>query len=79
MMDLLFNWPNKHPKILCLGAHSDDIEIGCGGTLLNASKKNDIYKWPWFNENIYDEEICSMKTLTGNKKSLYSLYGNNIL
>src|SRR5579862_9402645 len=21
-------------KILCLGAHSDDIEIGCGGTLL---------------------------------------------
>ncbi len=23
-----------HLKILCLGAHSDDIEIGCGGTLL---------------------------------------------
>lgn len=22
------------PRILCLGAHSDDIEIGCGGTLL---------------------------------------------
>src|SRR5271157_339204 len=21
-------------KVLCLGAHSDDIEIGCGGTLL---------------------------------------------
>src|SRR5512146_2938504 len=21
-------------RILCLGAHSDDIEIGCGGTLL---------------------------------------------
>src|SRR5580658_1591657 len=21
-------------KILCLGAHSDDIEIGCGGTIL---------------------------------------------
>ena len=21
-------------QILCLGAHSDDIEIGCGGTLL---------------------------------------------
>lgn len=25
--------PNGH-RILCLGAHSDDIEIGCGGTLL---------------------------------------------
>ena len=21
-------------SILCIGAHSDDIEIGCGGTLL---------------------------------------------
>lgn len=33
-------------KILCLGAHSDDIEIGCGGTLLSwiaAGRKLDIY------------------------------------
>jgi LmbE family N-acetylglucosaminyl deacetylase len=22
------------PRVLCLGAHSDDIEIGCGGTIL---------------------------------------------
>ena len=26
--------PHTQPRILCLGAHSDDIEIGCGGTLL---------------------------------------------
>lgn len=25
---------NRPPKILCLGAHCDDIEIGCGGTIL---------------------------------------------
>jgi len=25
---------DKIKKVLCLGAHSDDIEIGCGGTLL---------------------------------------------
>ena len=25
---------DKIQKVLCLGAHSDDIEIGCGGTLL---------------------------------------------
>lgn len=27
-----------HLNILCLGAHSDDIEIGCGGTLLELRK-----------------------------------------
>lgn len=26
------------PNILCLGAHSDDIEIGCGGTILKLLK-----------------------------------------
>ncbi len=26
------------PKILCLGAHCDDIEIGCGGTLLKLAE-----------------------------------------
>ena len=31
-MQFLFD--DERPKILCLGAHSDDIEIGCGGTIL---------------------------------------------
>lgn len=34
---LALDFPRKTPgplKILCLGAHSDDIEIGCGGTIL---------------------------------------------
>jgi LmbE family N-acetylglucosaminyl deacetylase len=31
---VVFQIPNRPLKILCLGAHSDDIEIGCGGTLL---------------------------------------------
>lgn len=26
--------PDRPLRILCIGAHSDDIEIGCGGTLL---------------------------------------------
>ena len=33
LTDLLQN-AKSAPKILCLGAHSDDIEIGCGGTIL---------------------------------------------
>ncbi|CUW45903.1 hypothetical protein B3286c2_1030 [Brucella vulpis] len=27
--------PGRPLQLLCLGAHSDDIEIGCGGTLLH--------------------------------------------
>jgi len=29
-----FNANRSARKILCLGAHCDDIEIGCGGTIL---------------------------------------------
>ena len=35
MIQFVFNKPITTPlKLLCLGAHSDDIEIGCGGTIL---------------------------------------------
>ena len=27
-------------SVVCLGAHSDDIEIGCGGTILRLAKEN---------------------------------------
>ena len=31
---LKLNFNNSLQQLLCLGAHSDDIEIGCGGTIL---------------------------------------------
>lgn len=34
MLDLRLGDAGHPPRILCLGAHSDDIEIGCGGTML---------------------------------------------
>jgi LmbE family N-acetylglucosaminyl deacetylase len=35
MLNLRFHKPSDRPfRLLCLGAHSDDIEIGCGGTIL---------------------------------------------
>ena len=30
----VFGRLGRAPTVLCLGAHSDDIEIGCGGTVL---------------------------------------------
>jgi LmbE family N-acetylglucosaminyl deacetylase len=43
----------KAIKILCLGAHCDDIEIGCGGTLLGMLKryKNAEVHWKVFSSD----------------------------
>ena len=34
-------------RILCIGAHSDDIEIGCGGTLLRLQQQNPNLEFYW--------------------------------
>jgi len=34
-------------KVLCLGAHSDDIEIGCGGTVLTLIVSNPAIEFDW--------------------------------
>jgi LmbE family N-acetylglucosaminyl deacetylase len=34
-------------QLLCLGAHSDDIEIGCGGTLLHLKRAFPGLKFHW--------------------------------
>jgi len=47
--------PNKRGPVgvLCLGAHCDDIEIGCGGTILNlvAGKHEVEVRWIVFSSN----------------------------
>ncbi len=42
--------PNGALKILCLGCHSDDIEIGCGGTVLRLREQypNCVFHWVVF-------------------------------
>jgi len=42
--------PDKSPgpfTVLCLGAHSDDIEIGCGGTLLHLKSAFSQLRFHW--------------------------------
>jgi LmbE family N-acetylglucosaminyl deacetylase len=40
MIELLL--PSRDLRLLCIGAHPDDIEIGCGGTLLTLAKTRSI-------------------------------------
>ena len=34
-------------RVLCLGAHSDDIEIGCGGTVLRMIEQSKSIEFYW--------------------------------
>jgi len=48
MMTLNFaRSPGSPFRILCLGAHSDDIEIGCGGTILKLLEANPATEIHW--------------------------------
>jgi LmbE family N-acetylglucosaminyl deacetylase len=39
--------PGGRLEVLCLGAHSDDIEIGCGGTILRLAEENPNCAFHW--------------------------------
>jgi LmbE family N-acetylglucosaminyl deacetylase len=52
---------SEQVRILCLGAHSDDIEIGCGGTLLQLKRlyKNLVFHWVVFSASgMRGKEAC---------------------
>jgi LmbE family N-acetylglucosaminyl deacetylase len=40
------NGKGRH-RVLCLGAHSDDIEIGCGGTILELLRSHRNLEFHW--------------------------------
>lgn len=48
MLNLNLKRPDGKPlSILCLGCHSDDIEIGCGGTILRLVRENPDCEFYW--------------------------------
>ena len=48
MLTLQFaSTPPRALQILCVGAHSDDIEIGCGGTILRLLSENENAEVCW--------------------------------
>ena len=52
---------NSTYNILCLGAHCDDIEIGCGGTILRLVEAypNLVFYWVVFSSNSQREQEAS--------------------
>ena len=50
--------PGRPLSILCLGAHSDDIEIGCGGTMMRllAEHPGTHVRWVVFSASVDREE-----------------------
>jgi LmbE family N-acetylglucosaminyl deacetylase len=48
MLELTLGTPARPLKtLLCLGAHCDDIEIGCGGTLLHLAEQYPTLRVQW--------------------------------
>lgn len=48
MLQMTFNKaPGSPLRVLCLGAHSDDIEIGCGGTILKLMSEHPELSVHW--------------------------------
>lgn len=70
---LSFGLPAAARNILCLGAHADDIEIGCGGTLAKwlAARPDLTVRWVVFTAEgqRVSEARASAKALLGKTKS----------
>jgi LmbE family N-acetylglucosaminyl deacetylase len=76
MMKITFD-RNFPKKILCLGAHCDDIEIGCGGTILKlvrTMKDAQIY-WVVFSS----DDLRSKEAIKSANDFLRDVKGKNIV
>lgn len=66
--------PDDGPRhVLCLGAHCDDIEIGCGATILNLARKRTDLSFTWVifssNEIRAAEARNSFASILGDRES----------
>jgi LmbE family N-acetylglucosaminyl deacetylase len=72
MMGLKVDAPSDAPlRILCLGAHSDDIEIGCGGAILRLAEQypNCRFHWVVFSAaGVRREEAARAAALFGGRR-----------
>jgi LmbE family N-acetylglucosaminyl deacetylase len=74
MMQLKLNVEKNGPlNVLCLGCHSDDIEIGCGGTILRLAEEypGAVFHWVVFSAlGVRREEAQRAATLFAGESRL---------
>ena len=63
-------------KILFVGAHADDIEIGCGGTLLKTQKKNSVFNFVATDSEYFDENHKLIRSKKDAENDLRRCYKN---
>ena len=73
MNPLKFSSGSDEPTVLCLGAHCDDIEIGCGGTLINII---DSYPAATFHYVVFCANGPRKAEATTAAKSIVASHGN---
>jgi LmbE family N-acetylglucosaminyl deacetylase len=68
---------NKLNNILCLGAHSDDIELGCGGTILRLVNENPdmSVRWVVFSS----DSVRESEALAGAGKFLNGIQNSKVV
>jgi len=60
-------------KILCFGAHADDIEIGCGGTVLQLLSSNRSLEFPQTGLRIERNSVNRSSLYIGQKPRVVGL------
>jgi LmbE family N-acetylglucosaminyl deacetylase len=80
MLDLSFGTnPRRALRVLCIGAHCDDIEIGCGATLaaLRRLRKRLEVQWVVLSgaENRRRESTAAMRALVGPRAFNDGIFG----
>jgi len=64
----LANLATGHAVVLCIGAHCDDIEIGCGGTVLRLLELNPALEVHWV--VLCSNELRRLEALDGARRFL---------